>query len=74
MATGGMPNTCMCLREARIAAGYQNVSQAGAAVHRSKESVGRHERGDVMMQAADVIEYAEAYDCPEILMAYCGNA
>lgn len=73
MPTGTMPNTCMCLREARRAAGFQNFGQAGVATHRSQEVIGRHERGDVALQMADVIEYAEAYDSPEILMAFCGE-
>ena len=73
MPTGTMPNTCMCLREARRAAGYQNFGQAGLATHRSQEVIGRHERGDVALQMADAIEYAEAYRSPEILMAFCGE-
>lgn len=73
MPTGAMPNTCTCLREARRAAGYQNFGQAGLAMHRSQEVIGRHERGDVPLQANDAIEYAEAYGHPEILMAYCGE-
>ena len=73
MPTEGMPNTCMCLREARRAAGYQTLGQAGLATHRSQEAIGRHERGDVALQMADVIEYAEAYDSPAILMAFCGE-
>ena len=73
MSIGGTPNTCMCLREARRAAGYQNLAQAGIATHRSQEAIGRHERGDVTMQMADVIEYAEAYKSPAILMAFCGE-
>ena len=73
MPTGTMPNTCMCLREARRAAGYQNFGQAGLATHRSQEVIGRHERGDVALQMTDVIEYAEAYESPVILMAYCGE-
>lgn len=73
MPTGTMPNTCMCLREARRAAGYQNFGQAGLATHRSQEVIGRHERGDVALQMADVIDYAEVYGSPEILMAFCGE-
>lgn len=73
MPTGTMPNTCMCLREARRAAGFQNFGQAGLATHRSQEVIGRHERGDVALQMADVIEYAEVYRSPEILMAFCGE-
>ena len=68
-----MPYTCTCLREARKAKGYQNFGQAGLATHRSPEVIGRHERGDVPLQMLDVIEYAEAYDSPNILMAYCGE-
>ena len=73
MPTGATPNTCICLREARRAAGFQNFGQAGAATHRSQEVIGRHERGDVALQMADVIEYAEVYRSPEILMVYCGE-
>lgn len=73
MPIGSMPNTCTCLREARRAKGYQNFGQAGIATHRSPEAVGRHERGDVPLQMADAIEYADAYESPEILMAYCGE-
>ena len=73
MPTGEMPYTCMCLREARRAAGYQTLGQAGLATHRSQEAIGRHERGDVAIQMADAIEYATAYDSPVILMAYCGE-
>lgn len=73
MSNWDMPNTCTCLREARKAKGYQNFGQAGLATHRSPEAIGRHERGDVPLQMADVIEYAAAYDSPEILMVYCGE-
>ena len=73
MPNGTMPYTCMCLREARRAAGYQNFGQAGLATHRSQEVIGRHERGDVPLQITDVIEYADAYGHPEILMAFCGE-
>lgn len=73
MPTSTMPNTCMCLREARRAAGYQNFGQAGLATHRSQEVIGRHERGDVPLQMTDAIAYARAYHHPEILMAYCGE-
>lgn len=73
MPGGNMPNTCTCLREARRAKGFQNFGQAGVATHRSPEVIGRHERGDVPLQMADAIDYAEAYDSPEILMAYCGE-
>lgn len=60
-----------CLREARKAAGFANYGQAGIATHRSPEVVGRHERGDVQVQMDDAIQYAEAYNHPEILMSYC---
>lgn len=60
-----------CLRNARRAAGYSNYGQAGLAVNRSPEVVGRHERGDVDVQMDDAIDYAEAYGHPEILMTYC---
>lgn len=73
MPTGTMPNTRMCLREARRAAGYQNFGQAGLATHRSQEVIGRHERGDVPLQMVDAIDYASVYGHPEILMAYCGE-
>ena len=71
MPTGEMPNTCTCLREARRAAGYQTLGQAGLATHRSQEVIGRHERGDVALQMTDAIDYAEAYDNPIILLSYC---
>lgn len=73
MSNNTMPNTCTCLREARKAKGYANFGQAGIATHRSPEVIGRHERGDVPLQMADAIEYAEAYNSPNILMAYCGE-
>lgn len=73
MSNGSMPTTCKWLREARRAKGYQNVGQAGLATHRSPEAVGRHERGDVPLQMADVIEYAQAYDSPTLLMAFCSE-
>lgn len=62
-----------CLREARKDAGYQSMGQAGLALHRSQEVIGRHERGDIPIQMQDAIDYAEGYGRPEILMAYCGD-
>lgn len=71
MSASAISNLGTCLREARKAAGFSNYGQAGAATHRSPEVVGRHERGDIQIQMEDAIEYAEAYDHPEILMAFC---
>lgn len=61
----------MCLREARKAAGYDNTGQAAIRVARSPETVGRHERGDIPLSTEDVIQYAEAYGRPDIMVRYC---
>jgi len=71
MSASAISKLGTCLREARKAAGFSNYGQAGVATHRSPEVVGRHERGDIQVQMEDAIEYAEAYDRPEILMAFC---
>ena len=71
MSASAISKLGTCLREARKAAGFTNYGQAGVATHRSPEVVGRHERGDTQVQMEDAIEYAEAYDRPEILMAFC---
>lgn len=71
MSASALSKLGTCLREARKAAGFSNYGQAGMATHRSPEVVGRHERGDIQVQMEDAIEYAEAYDRPEILMAFC---
>lgn len=73
MPIGTMPNTCTCLREARRAKGFQNFGQAGIATNHSPEVIGRHERGEVALQMEDAIQYAEVYESPAILMAYCGE-
>lgn len=61
----------MCLREARKAAGYGSTGQAAVKVSRSSEVVGRHERGDIPLSPEDAIQYADAYDRPDILIRYC---
>lgn len=71
MSASAISKLGTCLREARKAAGFSNYGQAGMATHRSPEVVGRHERGDTQIQMQDAIEYADAYDQPEILMAFC---
>ncbi len=60
-----------CLREARKAAGYDNAGQAAIKVNRSPETVGRHERGDIPLSPEDAIQYAAAYQRPDIMIRYC---
>ena len=39
----------------------------------SQETIGRHERGEVMMEPCDAIRYAEGYEAPELLVSYCAD-
>lgn len=73
MPDSGVNIIGMCLREARKAAGYDNAGQAAVKVSRSPETVGRHERGDIPLSAEDAIQYATAYDRPDILIHYCDD-
>lgn len=37
----------------------------------SQETIGRHERGEIMMEPCDAIQYAQSYEAPDILVHYC---
>lgn len=63
----------MCLREARRSAGNESIIAAARKTKRSPEAVGRHERGEVNLHPQDVIQYAEAYGSPDLLIRYCGE-
>lgn len=61
------------LREARVRAGFVSRGTASAAVPFSPETIGRHERGDVEIEPADIVLYAERYQSPDILPRYCAE-
>lgn len=62
-----------CLREARLRSGYPNRDTAAAALHRSPETIGRHERGEVPVCPDDVLDYAARYNKPDLLFRFCGE-
>ncbi len=62
-----------CLREARRSAGLDSIIEAAKETNRSPESVGRHERGEVNLHPQDLIQYAGAYNRPDLLLRYCGE-
>jgi hypothetical protein len=61
------------LVQARIAAGYPNRELAEMAVPFAASTIGRHERGDMPLQPADIVAYAAGYRAPALLMLYCRN-
>lgn len=61
------------LKEARIKAGYANRDCASMAVPYSPETIGRHERGEVLPSPDDIIRYANSYNSPDILFNYCSE-
>ena len=61
------------LREARLKAGYESRMVASNVVPYSPETIGRHERGDVEMEPADALVYAQCYKNPGILPHYCAD-
>lgn len=54
-------------------AGYISRGTASAAVPFSPETIGRHERGDVEVEPADIVLYSECYKSPDILPRYCAG-
>lgn len=62
-----------CLMEARIAAGYPNRDLAEMAVPFAASTIGRHERGDMALQPADIVAYATGYHSSVLPMLYCRN-
>ena len=63
----------MCLREARRGAGLDSILAAARETNRSPEAVGRHERGEVNLPPEDVIQYAQTYQSPDLLIRYCNS-
>ncbi len=61
------------LREARLRAGCANRGTATTRVPFSPETIGRHERGEVQINPADVVQYAKGYESPEMLYQYCAD-
>jgi len=61
------------LRVARLEAGYASRGTATVKVPYSQETIGRHERGEVQVEPADAVVYAEGYRRPDILMRYCAS-
>ena len=52
------------LREARLKAGYASRGTATTKVPYSQETIGRHERGEVLMEPGDAVLYSESYKNP----------
>ena len=65
--------TCEYLMDARIEAGYPNRELAEMAVPFAASTIGRHERGEVQVQPADIVVYAAGYHAPALPMQYCRN-
>jgi hypothetical protein len=63
----------MCLREARRGAGLVSIVDAARETNRSPESIGRHERGEVNLHPVDVLQYAQTYGSPDLLLRYCNE-
>ena len=61
------------LREARLKAGYASRGTATTKVPYSQETIGRHERGEVLMEPGDAVLYSESYKNPAILVKYCAG-
>lgn len=61
------------LRQARLKAGCANRGTATLKVPYSPETIGRHERGEVPVEPADAVQYAEGYKSPDILIRYCAD-
>lgn len=61
------------LREARLRAGCANRGTATLKVPFSQETIGRHERGEVPVEPADAVHYAQGYESPELLFRYCSD-
>lgn len=61
------------LREARRKAGNDSIIDAAKQTNRSPETIGRHERGEVNIHPLDLIQYAKAYNRPDLLLRYCGE-
>lgn len=54
-------------------AGFVSRGTASTAVPFSPETIGRHERGDVEIEPADIVLYAEHYQSLDILPRYCAE-
>ena len=61
------------LKEARLNAGYVNRCTAVARVPFSPETIGRHERGEVVLEPEDLLIYAKSYNRPELCYLYCAD-
>ena len=73
MPATAQKNAPAYLREARLAAGFVNRGTAAATVPFSPETIGRHERGDVIMEPTDAVIYARCYKNPAIMYRYCSE-
>lgn len=62
-----------CLREARRSAGKDSIIAAAKMTNRSPETIGRHERGEVGLHPTDVLQYAQVYKSPDLLLRYCNG-
>jgi hypothetical protein len=56
-----------------VRAGFVSRGTASTAVPFSPETIGRHERGDVEIEPADIVLYAEHYQSLDILPRYCAE-
>lgn len=61
------------LREARIRAGFPSRGTASTVVPYSPETIGRHERGEVIMAPQDAVMYATCYQEQSIMRRYCSQ-
>ena len=62
-----------CLREARLQSGFASRDMAAFALHRSPETIGRHERGEVPLSQEDLLDYADSYNKPDLLLRFCAD-
>ena len=63
--------SCEYLLQARIAAGYPSRELAEGAVPFAASTIGRHERGEIMIHPADALAYAKGYRAPDLPLVYC---
>ena len=61
------------LREARLSAGYSNRGTATTRVPYSQETIGRHERGEIPVNPADMMIYSKCYERKDLLIRYCSD-
>jgi hypothetical protein len=61
----------ICIADARKQAGYASRDAAANNIPFAPETLGRHERGEVIPAPEDILVYADSYNAPWLLGQYC---